>query len=348
MAIHMRSVVVCLVAIAALFCGVRPHGHAQSASDKAAAESLFDRGLVLLKEGRFQEACERLEQSQSIDRGIGTMLYLAECYEKIGKTASAWAVFREAASWAQAEGQTERAEAGRRRAEKLEKGLSRLAVQVPPANKVDGLSVSDNGSILKPTVWGLALPVDPGVHRIEAHAPGYLPWSSEVKVGGHAETAEARVPLLEKDPNAVVASSPVAPTAVETAQAAETANTAAAASPAPSTQMSNQRIAGLVVGGVGVVALAVGAITGGLAIKNNKDSKDRTDSDGNCIDDKCSSLSRTAYKQATVSTVGWAAGGALVAAGLLTFFLGPKHQARADVAVRVDRQTAALRVGGVF
>src|SRR6476620_10990144 len=79
---------------------------AQSASDKAAAEALFDEGVTLLKQGKLQEA------SQRIDPGIGTLLYLAETYEKLGRTASAWATFREAASQAQAEGQTDRANIG--------------------------------------------------------------------------------------------------------------------------------------------------------------------------------------------------------------------------------------------
>jgi serine/threonine-protein kinase len=331
--------------------GVATRASAQGASDKAAAESLFDRGLSLLKEGKYAEACERLEQSQSIERGIGTMLYLAECYEKVGKSASAWALFREAASQAQAEGQVERAEAGKRRAEKLEKTLSRMAVQVPAANKVDGLRITDNGSALQTTVWGLSLPVDPGVHRIEAQARGYLPWTSEVKVGANADSVEVRVPALEKDPNAVAVSETPAPTPAATASAGldtsrSTPGSAAAAEP-EATRMSNQRIVGVALGAAGLVSILVGAITGGLAIKNDKASKDHTDQ-GKCSDEKCETLSDKAVKQATASTVGWALGGGLVAAGLITFLLGPKHQPRADVAVRIDHQTAALRVGGVF
>jgi tetratricopeptide (TPR) repeat protein len=322
--------------------------HAQGASDKAAAEALFDRGLLLMKEGRFAEACERLEQSQSIERGIGTMLYLAECYEKIGKTASAWAIFREAASWAQAEGQSERADAGKRRAEKLEKDLSRLAVQVPSANKLEGLRISDNGSVLQPSVYGLALPVDPGVHRVEAKAPGYLPWSSEVKVGAHADSVEVRVPLLEKDPNAAVAAAPVAPSAAATASAAmEPSPAPAAARPEADSGMSGQKITGITLGALGVASIIAGAIVGGLAIKHNNDAEDDLDDNGDCSTSDCESLSDKAVKEARASTITWAAGAALLAGGLLTYFLEPK-QKRADIGLQLDRQTAGLRVGGVF
>jgi hypothetical protein len=195
-------------------------------------------------------------------------------------------------------------------------------------------------------VYGLALPVDPGPHRVEASAPGYLPWASELKVGAQADSAEVRVPLLEKDPNAAATPVAVAPTPAEAAAsgAAEPSAAAAQRAPAP-TRMSNQRIAGLALGAVGVAGIVVGAIMGGLAIKNDHASDDRA-KDGQC-DKKCADLSDKAVTQATASTAAWITGGVLVAGGLLTFFLGPKQQ-RADVALRVDHQSAALRVGGVF
>ena len=62
---------------------------AQSAADKAAAEGLFDQGRASMQEGDFAKACGLLERSQHIDPGVGTLLYLAECYEKSGRTASA-------------------------------------------------------------------------------------------------------------------------------------------------------------------------------------------------------------------------------------------------------------------
>ena len=62
---------------------------AQGASDKAAAEALFDQGVRLMKQNNFAEACPKLEESDRIDPAVGTLLYLGECYERVGKTASA-------------------------------------------------------------------------------------------------------------------------------------------------------------------------------------------------------------------------------------------------------------------
>jgi serine/threonine-protein kinase len=349
MASHLRDSFVILAAIGIFSVCIATHAEAQStAADKAAAEALFDRGLALLKEGKYQEACERLEQSQAVERGIGTMLYLAECYEKIGRSASAWALFREAASTAQAAGQTERAEAGRRRAEKLEKGLSRLTIQVPAGNRVPGLVVADNGSALQSAVWGVALPVDPGAHHVTASAPGYTPWSSEVKVDDHAASADVAVPALVKDPNAVLV---VAPTPSETALQGQPSTSSASAAPtAPAPQrMSTMRITGIALGAAGIVGVMVGAATGGIAMSKRNHYQDaKRDPERGC-GTSCANDSKTAHTLGNVSTAIWAIGGALVVSGLVTFFVAPKYeQKRPDVAIYADPKGAGLRVGGVF
>src|SRR5689334_16417638 len=119
-------------AVAIVLATVGPRASAQSAADKAAAEALFDQGRAAMQEGDFGKACGLLERSQHIDPGIGTLLYLAECYEKSGRTASAWATFREAADAATAAKEPQRARTGRERAQRLEPLLSRLTVQVAP------------------------------------------------------------------------------------------------------------------------------------------------------------------------------------------------------------------------
>jgi tetratricopeptide (TPR) repeat protein len=308
--------------------------HAQgNAADKAAAEALFDRGLALMKEGKLQEACERLEQSQAIERGIGTMLYLAECYEKTGKTASAWALFREAASWAQAAGQSERAEAGKSRAARLEKGLSRLTIQVAAASRVAGLELKDNGAPVHPSVWGVSVPVDPGAHHIEAKAPGYRAWAGDVRVDDNGGSAELGVPALERLPESEIA-------------AAENAKPSAAPAPAAPIEakgLSKLQIAGIAIGGAGVVGLALG--TGfGVSALNKSDAKCE---DGSCDTPEDVARNDEALTAARACNGLLAAGGVLVVGGLLTFFLAPKER-RVALAPRIDRASAGLQVGGVF
>src|SRR5690606_17820160 len=146
-----------------------PLVHAQtSAADKAAAEALFDQGLELLKSGAYDEACPKLESSQRIDPGVGTLLYLGECYEKLGKTASAWATFREAASAADAAGQSDRSKVATDRAQRLLPRL--LQLELEPAGElaeVEGLEVLRGGRPVPRALWGSPIPVDPGEHVIE-------------------------------------------------------------------------------------------------------------------------------------------------------------------------------------
>src|SRR5450755_429104 len=73
---------------------------AQNAQDKAAADSLFDDGKRLVAAGDFEHACPKFEASLKLSPRVGVKLNLADCYEKAGRTASAWAEFREAAAFA--------------------------------------------------------------------------------------------------------------------------------------------------------------------------------------------------------------------------------------------------------
>ena len=129
---------------------------AQDASGKAAAEALFESGVQLMKAGRFSEACPKLETSQRVDPAVGTLLYLAECYEKLGRTASAWATFREAESLARGSNQADRARTAQARAQKLEPELSYLTVNVAAEAKVEGLVVRRGGAVVLPDLYGVA------------------------------------------------------------------------------------------------------------------------------------------------------------------------------------------------
>src|SRR5581483_5876986 len=75
------------------------------AGDPAAAQALFDQAKDLASQGRHVEACQKLEESEKLDPGIGTEFHLADCWQHLGRTASAWAMFREVESKARASGQ---------------------------------------------------------------------------------------------------------------------------------------------------------------------------------------------------------------------------------------------------
>ena len=81
-----------LVVAASLVVGLA-HGPAAAAPPQEAAgtqaQVLFDAGKALMAQKRFSEACPQLEQSQRIQPGGGTLMFLALCHEGEGKTATA-------------------------------------------------------------------------------------------------------------------------------------------------------------------------------------------------------------------------------------------------------------------
>ena len=55
----------------------------------AVAEHLFQEARVLVERGDYAAACPKLEASQKLEPAVGTQFNLADCYEHVGRTASA-------------------------------------------------------------------------------------------------------------------------------------------------------------------------------------------------------------------------------------------------------------------
>jgi len=335
-----------------LICGqFHPAVHAQApqSADKAMAEALFDRGLSLMREGKYAEACTQLEHSQEIERGIGTLLYLGECYEKLGKTASAWATFREAASFARAENQLDRARTGTTRASLLQPLLSRITVHVPAEHQVQGLTVTRNGQVVPVGAYGVALPVDPGTQQISASAPGRHAWSLDVALPPNGANVAVDVPLLEIDEAA--AAQLAAPPVVTPPAAAEEGEIAQPAK-APKAALSSvkhaswQRPVGLVVGAVGLAALGVGAFFGVQADSANKDLERA------CPQEVCASSNRHLQKRADdralVSTISVVSGAALLGVGTVLFLTAPTRESAVSVSARAGSDGAMLQLRGAL
>jgi tetratricopeptide (TPR) repeat protein len=308
----------------------------KAGGNRAAAEALFNQGRQLMGAGKYVEACPKFEASQELDPGLGTMLNLAECYEKTGRTASAWAEYREAISLARAAGSKTREDLATERAQALEERLSTLTIRAMSGQGSSAeLEVRRDGVAVQPAELGAPIPVDPGEHTIEAQAPGKQPWSAKVQVGD-ASKIQIDIPALQ-------------PIAAATASASAPPPLALATSAPPADEPSSgsaQRTAGLVAGGVGIVGVGLGAFFGLQASSKWSDAKDQcTAGNYGCTRDALE-LRSSAQSSANLSTAAFVAGGALLAAGTVLYLTAPTKQKRASVALGLG-PTAAF-VKGTF
>jgi serine/threonine-protein kinase len=289
-------------------------GSSTSAS-RAAAEALFEQGRKLLGEKKYDEACEKLEASHKLDPGVGTLLYLGDCYEKAGKLASSWAAFQEAASLGTTRGEMDRVKVAQVRATALMPRLPMVVFVVD--QKLPGLEVRRDGALVPEASWGSAVPVDAGPTTIMVSAPGYQRWETTLTVPANLkEPLPVRVPTLSKEGGAVATSEPLTATPAASVPSSE---------PAPAQEGSTQRTVGLLVGGAGVVALVVSGVLTLVASGKN------SDSEKHCLPNapnQCDSIGVAdrddAKNLANIATVMGVSGGVLLAGGTVVYFTAPK------------------------
>jgi len=324
-----------------------------SAGQKAAAESLFDDALKAMKSGHFAEACPKLEESERIDPAIGTLLYLAECYEKTGRTASAWATFREAASAAQAQGETERTRKAAERADRLQPTLSKLTLKVVPETaQIASLRVTRDNVVIAKTLFGVALPVDPGKYHIVASADGYQSYEADIEVLGNADSKALEIPALAQSTTAPVAAAAAVP-ATQNAPPASAQTAPPPPNPPPASGSNGLRTAAYVTGALGVVSLGVGTYFGVKAISKNNDAKDHCPAGNTCNDPAGESLTNDAQSAATVSNITIGIGAAFVVAGVVLYLTSapkekPANSAHLEMHPLVGRDLAGIGFGGAF
>lgn len=270
-----------------------------SPQPQATAEALFIEGRRDITEGRLQEGCDKLAESQRVDPAGGTALALGLCLEQLGRTASAWASFRDALGAAEHEHNEERLAVARRHLAALEARLTRVKIEVAD-EQLAGLRVLRDGNELARGSWGVAAPVDPGEHRVEARAPGY-------------QAMTVRFRAAEGDGVRVVALGPLTPAR----RASPPARTAA--------------WAGLAVGGT---ALLFGAFQGLRALSLTSQARGLCPGPGPCSSREAEVLSARARDSADLSTVTLIAGAALSLGSGYLLWVTPSPSGGASVAAQ--------------
>jgi len=272
-----------------------------SRGDAVLAHDLFDQGRALMETKRYAAACQKFEESRRLDPGGGgggTMLNLALCQELSGKTGTAWAYFRTALSLAIRDRRPDRQAFAQQHIESLTPRLLRLRVLVPPEARVPGLLVLRGGIALGEAEWSEALVVDPGEQIVEARAPGRTPFRRSIRLDGDGTSLEMTIPLLPPAPR-------------ENHAAEEKAR-----------RDPDIRVAGILVGGVGLATIAMGSAFGVRAVTRHNEADELCPTYDHCNPIGIS-LSADAASDGRASTALIIGGAVLLATGTVLFLTAP-------------------------
>lgn len=276
-------------------------------ADEVRAEEAFAQGKSLADSNDMPAACRAFSESYRLAPALGTLLNLAWCHESIGKTSLALAEYERARAESERSGQEKRRRFAQARIDALRAIVPFLLVELAPADqhavvRLDGVPV-DPGTLRSP------IPVDPGSHRLEVQARGRSSFLRDLSLPAEGGITRVLVPKL---------TSPAVPDS----------------NPRPDPRSGTpSRTLGILVGSVGIAAVGVGGYFG-IRTFSLKSDADHHCSGGYC-DDTGLDLDKDAKRSATLSTIGFLAGGVAIGAGAWLFLKPPassKYRLGAGVA----------------
>jgi len=297
--------------------------------DATTAEALFRAARVSAQHGDYAAACPKFEESNRLDPTVGTVFNLADCNEHLGKVASAWQLFKEAAQrFAPSD---DRLAIANTRASRLEPKLPRLLLKADPPLPADAV-VRRDGVQLGTASFGVPLPLDPGDHTVTVEMPGRTTTTRTVRI----DIAQLReLPLEVGQPVASAVAGRVRPSEVPGAVDGN-----------GDQPRANRRTWGAVLLGVGGAGIATSLVFGGLAL-SEKSKVDDACNGSRCSDEGLQAADRGKL-DATVSTVAFGAGALAAAVGTYLLVSGGSSAARAGVSGALGPGGGFVGVSGTF
>jgi tetratricopeptide (TPR) repeat protein len=299
----LRSTAVLTLVLAA------PFAYAQGNEKDADAERLFNEAKKLMEEKKFAEACPKLESAYRKDQQQGTLLNLAYCHSEMGSKWQAWVEFREAESKAT---EKQRKDFAHEKMKELEKGLSRLIIDPQTRYELTEVYLEDR------RIWdaekGIPFYAEPNNNRkVIFHAKGKKPAILLISVGTPKEKMQHIVVPEMADEEPIVVAPPEAPAPAPPPPRPPPPE------PPPST-WSGQKTLAVVLGIGGVAGVAVGTVFGLKTMLGScADGARKADGSGECL----AADRNDASTQAAIATVGFIAGGALLAGAVVVWVLAP-------------------------
>jgi hypothetical protein len=298
-----------------------------TAAQRETARRLMDEGKERTRAGEKERALEAYRKAHDLMKVPSTGIALAKAHLALGQLIEARDVALEVVRMPRDNGEPPVFEKARKEAKELDVSIKpriptvRIVVKGGPATRVN----VDGGEVA-PLLLGEPVAMNPGKHAVSAK---------------NADGVEKRadVELAERDAKQVELVLPVPNPAVVVAQPPPTVVTQ------PVATGGGERTTGasvLVFGGFGlaVAGLAVGGITGALTLSKAGSVKVQCEND--ICDPKAKSDLDSAGTLATISTIGFAVGGAGLVLGVVGLLL---PRTKAETALQSTERRAAVWIG---
>jgi hypothetical protein len=335
------SVVAAVIQLAAPAASAEP-----TPSELVLARRLFAEASALEERGNWAADSVKLRESLAIKETPGLRYHLAHCEEQSGQLVAASLEYARASELIRAGAQAPDV------AQLLALADQRLVTQIPklsldvPAD-VQGVSVEIDGHPISPAVLGNPIPLDPGTHRVVARAPNRGDFNERVELAlGQTHTLVLVFPQRGPAPPPVARLAP--------------------ASRPLSTEPERRGVAPRTIALIGEGALAAAGLGVGIGFtvaranaaervegwQGEIDAQSRGSGAGcqeAATSPQCTEL-RSAIadhrRSSTLMTIGYVGAGVGLTAGVLTWLLWPKTDAR--VTAWVGPEGATLRAGTTF
>jgi hypothetical protein len=282
------------------------------------AEQLFFEGRKLMAAHRYAEACATFERSEKARATIGVLLNLGDCYERIGRTASAFLQF-DAAARAAAAAQDPREQYARQRVGVLEPRLVKFTIDTGRLADLPGAEVRLDGELLDRNRWGTAMAVDPGDHTIDVYALAKGQWSFRVDVQASLTVMVPQLRDAQAIPRESVVRSDTGALPFE--------------GPPRTNSWRAQRWAGIAFGAAGLVGTGVGVAAGLVSLAAHDKATDHCFHGDDPCDPQGVRAGQAARTAGNISTVAFIVGASAIALGAALWFTARTSATRPTVAV---------------
>jgi hypothetical protein len=248
---RIATILVCALALSA------PPAFAAGPTDAQvqAARELFVAAEQDEDAKRWSEALEKLRRVAQVRLTAGVRYHVALCEENVGELLAALSDYTVAQNQANRENAQDVLALVGPRLAKLNGRVPRLTLHVE--GDQSDLEVRLDGVVVLNAMWGVALPVDPGPHKITAIAAGYVPFARTVPMAERDNTL-VEVAVTVRGAALVPTPTPTTTPSTTTPSASPTTTTTAAAPPTESAEPRSHTTA--ILATVGAAAFLGGGI----------------------------------------------------------------------------------------